>query len=589
MTMKSKRKQQTDKGAFEIIEEVFHLLRMVPAGTIASYYVGSLPFILGLLYFWTDMSKGAFAYAHLPGGAVIMSLLFIWMKAWQSVYAQRLMSDLCGETSSSLSMRSFIRIAMRQTLIHVIGLFLLPITLIITLPFGYAYAFCQNMTVLEDGKAGNLRELERRAATQAKLWPKQNFLLIWALSPYLLVTAVTFYLVLIPIIKVWTPVWTSMFLTFYSVFYMFLVMPLSPFGVAIAANIGYAILILPQLLKILFGIETVFVQSPMSMLTSTFFAVICGLTYLCMDPLMKAAYVLRCFYGESLRTGRDLKVELKRIINKVAVILIISVMVTGIAIPGNVSAQEDGALVVSADDLGQALERELGDARYSWRMPRIHEQGEEGVVGAFMRGVRETLMKWAKTAWRWTKKVLDWFGDRFVPDAGGDRSMFSAGSTLRPLLYALIGLLTALVAIALWRMWRRRDQFSIEVAAEAVDSVPDLEDETTTADQLPEDGWITMARELIANGNFRLALRAVFLASLAYLSQSELIRISLFKTNLDYQHELQRRVHVQPEILDLFSQNVRIFESVWYGTHEASKELLEDVMANSDRMRIHGQ
>src|SRR4029079_1349495 len=45
---------------------------------------------------------------------------------------------------------------------------------------------------------------------------------------------------------------------------------------------------------------------------TTFFAVIVGVTYLCLDPLLKAIYVLRCFYGESLSTGEDLKVELRR-------------------------------------------------------------------------------------------------------------------------------------------------------------------------------------------------------------------------------------------------------------------------------------
>jgi hypothetical protein len=63
----------------------------------------------------------------------------------------------------------------------------------------------------------------------------------------------------------------------------------------------------------LFGMESDFSQSPLSMLNTTFFATMFGLTYLCLDPLIKACYVLRCFYGTSLRSGEDLKAELRRI------------------------------------------------------------------------------------------------------------------------------------------------------------------------------------------------------------------------------------------------------------------------------------
>ena len=37
-----------------------------------------------------------------------------------------------------------------------------------------------------------------------------------------------------------------------------------------------------------------------------------SLTYLCVDPILKAAYALRCFYGRSLQSGEDLKAELKQ-------------------------------------------------------------------------------------------------------------------------------------------------------------------------------------------------------------------------------------------------------------------------------------
>ena len=63
--MKATKQLQQGKGAFELLEEAFHLLRLAPASTLAIYYLGSLPFILALLFFWSDMSRSAFAAQRL--------------------------------------------------------------------------------------------------------------------------------------------------------------------------------------------------------------------------------------------------------------------------------------------------------------------------------------------------------------------------------------------------------------------------------------------------------------------------------------------------------------------------------------------
>jgi len=74
------------------------------------------------------------------------------------------------------------------------------------------------------------------------------------------------------------------------------------------------VLVIPQALKLFFGIETIFTLSGMHIFNTTFMAVVCALTYLCLDPLVKAAYTLRCFYGEAVQTGEDLKVELRSLV-----------------------------------------------------------------------------------------------------------------------------------------------------------------------------------------------------------------------------------------------------------------------------------
>ena len=47
------------QSAIRIIEEAVHLLRSAPGSLLAGYYIGSAPFVLGLMYFWADMSRSA--------------------------------------------------------------------------------------------------------------------------------------------------------------------------------------------------------------------------------------------------------------------------------------------------------------------------------------------------------------------------------------------------------------------------------------------------------------------------------------------------------------------------------------------------
>ena len=61
----------------------------------------------------------------------------------------------------------------------------------------------------------------------------------------------------------------------------------------------------------LFGVSSIFTESPYSVLNTTFFAGMITLTYLCVDPILKTIYILRCFHGEALQSGEDLKAELK--------------------------------------------------------------------------------------------------------------------------------------------------------------------------------------------------------------------------------------------------------------------------------------
>jgi len=102
---------------------------------------------------------------------------------------------------------------------------------------------------------------------------------------------------------------------------------------------------------------------------------------------------------------------------------------------------------------------------------------------------------------------------------------------------------------------------------------------------LPDAGWIQLAHELLGRGELRLALRAFYLASLSHLGERNLVTLARFKSNREYEGELLRRAHALAAIPQLFSDNVSLFERVWYGSHDVTREMLDQVAGNLDRMK----
>jgi len=229
------------------------------------------------------------------------------------------------------------------------------------------------------------------------------------------------------------------------------------------------------------------------------------------------------------------------------------------------------------------------------REKRVEDQSEKGVFASFVEGVLDTIRSWARAVGRaaravlrWIADVLDWSREKIL----GRRAVANergSGSTdwivfMQALIFVLLLLAACAVAILFYRIWKHRGARP-DVAGEAVAPVPDLADENVVADQLPEDDWLRLARELMGRGEPRLALRALYLASLAHLAQREMIRVAKFKSNRDYEQELRRRARALPVLQAAFAENVGIFDRVWYGLHDVSEEALEHFQVNLEKIK----
>ncbi len=595
--MKPKGRRHDGKSAVDIMEEAAHLLRG-NALLLVPYYFGSLPFVLGLLYFWTDMSTGADAWSHCSRASWGLTLLFIWMKTWQSLYARRLLERIRGGTSATLGLGRVMRVVAVQTAIQPWSILILPIAFIIMLPFPQAFAFFQNASLMGSGAEEDLRTVVQKSWRQASLWPTQNTLIIWLTSPFLLVFAAFFVFVLVPVSSSFNP---GVSLSFLLVVTALMVIPLCPLGVVTALNIGIAVFLLPWLLKILFDVETIFSISGLHVMNNAFFAVVCSLSYLCLDPLMKACYCLRCFYGESLQTGEDLKIELATCTRPgfIVTLLVASLLAFGpfdkaLAQSGPVPGSRDRR-PVSAQQLDSAIERIIHHPEYSWRLQRekpLDTAHSQTAFHDFLSSIIDTLRAGWNTikgvlrkAWDFIKEILS----RIVPSLPKPKKPHSPWTTFSR-AFVIIPLLCIAVVLAFlaWRASKNRRP-RIPTADVTAELVPDITREDLDAAALPEEGWLNLAGELMEKGELRLALRALYLATLACLAHQEFITIAKYKSDREYETELRRRSHAQPRLADVFADSRALFETGWYGMHEVTLEIMERFWQNQEKIRTHAQ
>ncbi len=530
------------RPADALIEEAIALLRTTPA-SLVSYFTGAIPFWLGLLYFLSDMSHSADAEARLAPASLGVALLFVWMKCWQAVFASRLRTTLLDEAESPWTSARITRMTLAQAGPQTWGLPIRFIALCIGIPFAWVSSFFQNVSILGDGHAPATPDaptVSSRSIAQAKLWPGQAHKVILQLS--------------------------------------FL-------GLFIWINVALLLIFLPQLLKTFFGLETIFSRSSGAFLNTTFFTATFAITMLCLDPLWRAVYVLRCFYGESLRTGRDLAIQLHRVRRTTLIFAFAAWSAFAeISAPLRAAAPVPISAPADASELNRRIDEVLERREYTWRTPREKTASEKGWLDEWLQKVGTMIRGWFKAAAAQVERFYRWIGEKWFRDPAnlnGASQPWGAGARLA--LWTSLAISLAIIAWALLRALREKRP--PVVAAKAIAAIPDLTSENVTADELPEDGWLQLAREHAARGDFSLALRAMWLACLAHLGHRELLRIARHKSNRDYDLELRRRAKTREELLAAFRENLHAFESSWYGRHEVSAETFTRFSGNLEKIR----
>jgi hypothetical protein len=528
--------KRREKSAVELYEEAIYLLRRAPASVIATYYAGSLPFILALLFFWADMSQSSFAYEHCAPASLAIALLYCWMMYCQASFVRQLRSELSGAPRSARFWSESRRLGFVQFALQPTKLFLLPLATLIVIPFANVYASYQALMAVPEQECESLSHAIRAARKQASAWQQQNWTILAILA---MLHVVTFL------------------------------------------NIGAMILIVPYLAKMLMGVESVFTRSGLATFNTTFVAVTAGLTYLATNPLAKAVYLLRYFYSESIETGEDLRAELKVAQTFMSVLFLILIATVANAQPAPAQPPP------SVTDLNHAIDNVIHRAEFTWRLPRRARPPVESTNWFVRTTARmvESVTKFIRQLGRWFEQFMRWLEEQLrkaMPGSATGPGMNS--SKLRALIYALLAGVAIVLGWLLWQAMRQRKRIVVTPSTAIATPVnPNADD--LQADLHPLDEWLQLARDCMSRQEWRLALRALYLAGLANLADRSLIAIHRSKSNQDYARELRRKARAKPELLAVFAQNMGVFERVWYGMYDVDLNTVEQFESNLVRLR----
>jgi hypothetical protein len=228
------------------------------------------------------------------------------------------------------------------------------------------------------------------------------------------------------------------------------------------------------------------------------------------------------------------------------------------------SATPNAARLPTAE-VNQQLDRVLTAPEYAWRNASKVE-APPSWLEQFNDFLRDSLASFGHALDRLGRAISRWFLSLFPHVSGIPTDGDGMSAVAQVLSWVTIIGAAVVLTLILAKIISRRPGVTPPPAPAAA-SIPDLESEDTTADQLPEDEWLRLARQKVEEGDLRQALRALFLAALSLLGAQGLVLIRKSKSNFDYERELRRKLNSVPDLDEIFSADRKLFERCWYGAH----------------------
>jgi len=538
---KSKRKKSSahTPETFVFTEQAVSLLRYAPAKAWMWHFCGGIPFFIALTFFFTLLNESGRPDMLLLSGAFPAGLLYIWMKGCQAKFVQALWEGVGEDIPDPENQKG---LWVRQCLLQPYGLFVVTLSRLFLLPYPLFSSFFQNHTLCEALPSENKQSVTSRAWSLAN--QKQlsciGFLSIGKPALYLLV----------------------------------------------ALNWMTVLILIPVLGYSLSGIANPFVNSFNAFNTVAFWMAVWSLTYLTVDPFIKAFYLLKAEYLRSRTTGSDLRRRFRNLASGKSALFFI-------LISSSLFFKEPIQASIPVNELEQTIQEVSQHRDFVWRMPPEAFDEDESGPSSFSLWVRnqiESLDTWldanAETIARWWRRLFPEDPELRKESDLSFSPFDDIADVAKGALVLLVVLLVIAILVLLFRTVRSKRHPQLEEAEVAPPAMPDLHREDIMADELPADEWLDLANELHARGEHRLALRALFLAFLARLADRRLLVIRKAKSNRDYERELRSRGGAEPVIVTFFSQFRKSFDSAWYGNYPVAPEEIDRIR---DQLTVWGK
>lgn len=254
-----------------------------------------------------------------------------------------------------------------------------------------------------------------------------------------------------------------------------------------------------------------------------------------------------------------------------------------------VALAAEGVSDQEVEALESAIDQVMQKRIYQWRMPRPeipeNDDAPPGPITSFFKWIAEIVSGVFSYIGDLIDKFFKWLRS-LGPERGhrrnGQPTNWVAPESL--MLFALLALVAAAVIFGVRLYLKKPLKPQTEVVGTDAVATPDLADEKVSADELPTDRWLALAREMVEKGDLRLAMRAFYLATLAKLGDLELLTIAYFKSNLDYKRELDRRNHEKVDLRRAFIKSIHLFERTWYGLKAIDRSELDYFAALQEKI-----
>jgi len=538
----------------EALERGFALFQSTFTGEAWRYYVGAAPLVLCFIPLWVIDGQIRISNGSLLLQAVLLAGAYLLRARMVAGYVQRVRQRAFGVPGSKPVGVAARAAATGRLLAWKITLSLAALATVPTVAAAsWFYSACQ-FASLEAQEDPSERHSFGGCLTLASQWFGGSLLLFLMLFP------------------LWIAVWLNGFIL---------------------------AMILPALLRSIFGVKTL-LSTPMGryalLQSSAFWLSLFAGAWLALDPVVKCTFIAVYQHLRSRREGDDLRGALARLPREqqkkaeimagsrpgnramMASLVVLAAILLGASQtarvraatvslnPGNAETVAGSPNEARVQKLRQALDQESERSIYRWH------DAEHPSPPSWLDKLLDKVGDGLERAWKAFSSFLGKFWPRgltFSPEkekGGGWRL-----KDIR-LWLGLVLVLTLGVGASLVWLRRRREAAQLSVPL-AIVPLPDLSN--AVASERSEDEWFALAERLEGEGELRLALRAAYLALLAGLGQREWLTIRRDRTNREYLAEFTRRwrrrpqaaVEVRLEIPEKLRISLRLFDRVWYGSH----------------------